>query len=176
MEVRKVDAVLVCLPLEAVINPNESVEPSAVLSVSPNKAAAVVPLGVGLENWASSVLLSVSPNEVVDPVVLLDPLEVAVLLNSGCSINPMVGMVGVGSLNSVISHDSVSSPNLLGGSPVLESSDLVVSPDLVSSGDSLVLVPVVLSLDSSGSHDDVSLSDVDVSWLFSNNRGWSDWS
>lgn len=186
VEVWKVDAVLVRLPHESVVYPNESVEPGAGLSVLPNKASMVVPVVTKLGNWSVSGNHMVSENRSVNPMVAGNSNDSSGMNNSGRSINPLLSSPSFLSLDSVILHHSVSSPNLVvggpvsqlsdsvsspnlvcsldssGGGPSLMSSDLMVSPFLVRSSDSSGGVEGVLFLDSSGCEDGVRLSDGDV--------------
>jgi hypothetical protein len=70
IHVRHVDAVLVWLPDESAVNPNESVEPSALRSVLPDEDSRVVPVLTELRNGSHSGDHTMSEDWLVDPMVL----------------------------------------------------------------------------------------------------------
>jgi hypothetical protein len=137
VEVWKIDAALVWLPYESavMVGPNESVEPMAVLSVLPDESSLVMPMVTKLRDCSVSGNHAVSEDWSVDPMVAGNSNNSSGLNNPVRSINPMVSGPSSLSGNSVISHHSVGSPNLVVGGPVLQFPDSVGSPNVMWSLD-----------------------------------------
>jgi hypothetical protein len=103
----------------------------AVLSVLPDEDSLVVPLLTELRNCSVSGDHAVFEDTSGDPMVTSNGNHSSMLNNTVMASNPMVSGPSPLSSDSMVSHYSMGSPNLVVGGPVLQLSDCVVSPNLM---------------------------------------------